>query len=75
MRWNYSCERKNGNTKEPCVGGVLGCPYKFNCKTSTVVGYFLQLHGSFNVNLQRQDGKDLGGLLYGRAGGALLQGG
>ena len=38
MRWNYSCKRKNGNTKEPHIGGVLGCPYEFNCKTSTVVG-------------------------------------
>ena len=47
MRWNYSCKRKNGNTKEPCIGGVLGCPYEFNCKTSTVVGKAIVIFFSY----------------------------
>ena len=32
------CKRKNGDAKEPHIGGVSGCPYEFNCKTYTVVG-------------------------------------
>ena len=51
MRWNYSCERKNGDTKEPRIGGVLGCPCEFNSKTSTVVGKAIVIFFSYTALL------------------------